>query len=398
MSTVSDTTPGRFTATVGTRLLVVLTAIVAVSGLATTAAFGAGEPNADAPGGTTGQAPAGEAAVRGILPYIPTEHRYSCVATDPAAAGLDEVKAATASIDAALVCSPGGAVRSVNYYEFSDQASMQAAYNALVSNLTASDDPNCAADHGWSYGDDTHGGRLVCFITTLGQASRIEPTAVLVWTADARNLLGYAYTNAGDADAAALTAWWDDDAGPTQDHDDTGIASPSNRPTEQRDQQLLRVIPATTRSSCAAKDRSDPDAYDGGLYDSRYFVEAVVVCKDVAPSVDEVTYSYVSPKAIEQFAVAKYGFDDASAAELDEAEQCPHQATYSSGTGKQKRRLGSYTCYFLDNDDGSQRAIFRWTDTKLGVLGVAVNNEGDATALEKWWSSKKSGPLRTSTG
>ena len=80
--------------------------------------------------------------------------------------------------------------------------------------------------------------------------------AVLVWTAEDRGVLGYGAAEIGDDGAARLTRWWDKSAGPTKRYDDTGIASPSNRPNEGSDAALRRSIPKQTRAACRSGDRT----------------------------------------------------------------------------------------------------------------------------------------------
>ncbi len=374
------------------RRSVTLVAIVACALAATTGARAASPAGAKAPTGTTGPAPPGE-ETRQLLPYVPTSHRYSCVPIDLVADHVvDEIRAEAASIDATAQCGPDGPAAAVSYYEFGDLSAMHRAYGAIAAKLGPPADPDCEGDHGWSYGDDSPGGRLLCFVTSTGFSGAIPATAVLVWTAEDRGVLGYGAAEIGDDGAARLTRWWDKSAGPTKRYDDTGIASPSNRPNEGSDAALRRAIPKQTRAACRSGDRTSPDSIGSSLFAHRFFVEAVAVCQASDPAADTVYYAKITDGAVEDYASQVYALSDEQLS--DDGKRCPTQSTYSIGTGKAKRVLGTYACYFLDNADGTQRVVWRWTDTRQDVLAVAVNDAGDADALRAWWSSNRSGPIQ----
>ncbi len=338
--------------------------------------------------------PAGEEA-RSLLPYVPTSHRYSCVSLDAAtAADLDEIAAAAPSVTAAVTCGPDGAAQSIGYYQFNDATSMNSVYGQFAATLSEPTDPQCPGDAEWTFHEGTSGGRLLCFIGTRGAHGDIPATAALVWTADGSNILGYASAKTGDSDAAGLRTWWNASAGPKQSADDTGIATASNLTPIGTERALLRAIPKATRHSCRAADRSDPDASSPTFFDHRYFLDAVVDCTKPDRAVDSVSYAKLDPEIVEDFTTQVYGL---SGAELPAVEntghtKCPTESTYTIGNGKQKRRVGTYACYFLDNGDGTQRAVWRWTNTRQGILAIATNSAGNADALAAWWRSKRSGP------
>ena len=271
---------------------------------------------------------------------------------------------------------------------------MNSVYRQFAARIGEPTD-SCPGDAEWSFDDDTSGGRILCFIGTRGRDGDIPPTAALVWTADGSNILGYVSAKTGDADAAGLNEWWDASAGPKQNADDTGIATASNLTPIGTERAILRAIPKATRQRCQAADRADPDAIGPTLFASRYFLDGVVVCTKPDRAVDLVTYAKLDPEVVEDFTTQVYGL---AGAELPDVEntgstKCPTESTYSIGNGKQKRTVGTYACYFLDNGDGTHRAVWRWTNTRQGILAIAINSAGDADELGAWWRSKRSGPV-----
>lgn len=376
----------------GTRRSVTVVALVALMLAVAPGAYAAVPTGVKAPTGTTGPAPPGEETAL-MLPYVPTSHRYSCTTIDPADDRVfDEIQAEAASIRATAVCGPDGPAAVITYLEFGDLSAMHRAYGAVAATVvTPSSD--CEGDHGWSYGDDTPGGRLLCFITTRASSGTVPATAVLVWTAEHRAVLGVASAEIGDDDAASLSDWWEESAGPTKRYDETGIASPSNRPNEGYDAELRRAIPKQTRVACESGDRTTPDSIGPSLFAHRFFIEAVSVCREPDPAVDMVAYARTTDGVVEDYTAQTYALSDEQLSTAGR-KQCPTQSTYSIGKGKAKRVLGTYACYFLDNDDGTQRVVWRWTDTRQDILAIATNDAGDADALRAWWASNRSGPLQ----
>jgi hypothetical protein len=377
---------------VGVATCVATTLVVAAPG-----AGAADDPPGTRPGGRVDRpVPPGEEA-RSLLPYVPTGHRYSCVSLDAAKdADLDEIIAAASSVIAAVSCGPDGPAHSIGYYQFGEATSMNSVYAKFALGLGEPTDSDCPGDAEWTFHEGTSGGRILCFIGTRGGRGDIPATAALVWTADGSNILGYASAQTGDSDAAGLREWWNESAGPKQSADDTGIATASNLTPIGTERAILRAIPAATRRSCRAADRSAPDAIGPSLFASRYFLDGVVVCTKPDRAVDQVSYAKLDPEVIEDFTTQLYGLSDTElpAVEGAGATTCPIESTYSIGDGKRKRKVGTYACCFLDNDDGTQRAVWRWTNTRQGILAIAVNSAGNADVLAAWWRSKRSGPTQ----
>lgn len=366
----------------GRRLGVLLAAVTMALAAASTA--GAATPPGD--------------AARSLLPLVPTSHRYSCAALDPSSdLSLDTVRAEAASIDAAVVCGPDGPADAIYYYAFRDAAAMGRTYQAVVTGTNPSADPDCEGDSGWAYGDDTHGGRIFCYLGVQTDSGPIPATAVLVWTSDTHNILGLAQARRGDADARGLRKWWNASAGPTRRSDDAGLASPSDRPDAGDENVILRAIPKQTRRSCERGDRTSPESISGSLYDHRYFIDAVITCRSPDPAVDYLWYAKLDPGVVEDFTAQVYGLSDDQLAQGDDtgSGRCTKQSTYSVGKGRAKRVLGTYACYYLqDQGDGTRPVVWRWTDARQGILAVAMNTSGDVDALRSWWSGSRSGPIQ----
>jgi hypothetical protein len=126
-----------------------------------------------------------------LASHVPERFRDSC---DPAPAG-----AATAAVD----CTPLGerTPATARYYQFADQATMDADFSTYGEALQPRDCPGGQTT--WS--SETSGGHVGCFTDTLG-------SNYIVWTDDTLLILGYAETIL--VGPKGLYDWWLDDSGP----------------------------------------------------------------------------------------------------------------------------------------------------------------------------------------
>jgi hypothetical protein len=142
------------------------------------------------------------AVERALLDHVPAASRVDCMR--PSA---DQVRDNVGRVPVtAVVCGPTRGAGTVFYYQFTDAASMNAAYtrNNDISG------PDCTTQPADFHGDAPYSrggrtGRLGCARTTAG-------TLDLVWTDSGLEVLGMAFAA---TDATLLLDWWRWDAGPT---------------------------------------------------------------------------------------------------------------------------------------------------------------------------------------
>ncbi len=318
-------------------------------------------------------------AVRSLLSYVPTGHRYHCHAQDPTdpAAYTTEITDDSASISGALSCGPDDTASYIGYWQFTDAAAMDRTFDRFVTGNTASTE-NCPADGTWGFGDATNG-RIGCFLTAA-------KAAVRVWTDDRTLILAEAALEDGNSDTFELRKWWKDEAGPLEEADDTGLTELDR----SRSRALLKRVPERTRDSCSIKDPFDvnPTGFVGP-----YFIEAFVGCDAPAAGIGSVTYQMTSPDIIEDYLDEAYSPTDAQVDAAADDAVCPVEGNWTVGKGKHKRTRGAYTCYFEQTSTG-RHPVWTWTDTHEGILATARSRTGDADVLHDWWASKASGPLR----
>lgn len=332
---------------------------------------------------------ADDTPVRELLSNIPLDHRYGCVARDPADASFygPATVAEAASISAAITCGPTGDVDFLGYWQFTDRDAMNRAHGAMVLNGgNTEDSDDCPVDGEWGFGDETDG-KVTCFYATLQGDETIPPTVSRVWTDDRNLILGQVSLPAGNDDAFELRKWWRENAGPLESPDDSGFTDGVDTKASRA---LLAAIPKSTRRSCTVADPSDGS---GELRSDRFYIEGYVTCDGPDPDVSFLTYASYDPDIVDD--VLEQGWSP-STEELDAAaddDVCPATGTWTLGKGAKKRDVGEYTCYFIPSETGDY-PTWAWTDSKQGILAAASGTDADPEVLHDWWLSDASGPLQ----
>ena len=339
------------------------------------------------------------AAAATLAGFIPKNERGQCkIDPHPAQPAFG---AGGASIQAALYCPDIEGISDVEYYLFSDNAAMNSVYNLLVgdagSEPVRSTDGNCPSNGNWNLSGKT-AGQVGCFYTTTqltdattGASTPTAEYAARAWTADARNILGFASLAPGDDDAVALRTWWENKAGPlaTADTGTGAVTSTSNQ--AQYGRALLAHVPAAARKKCTTTDVSDA-TNNPTYYARRLWIRAAVECPATGGA-DSVVYESVDPAVIDGFFKAYLA--QATAETTATSSACPDQGTVSQGKGKQAHTIGQFACATAQSsgfNNGAPYAQYSWTDRKLGIVAFATNLENDPSALIKWFDSPASGP------
>jgi hypothetical protein len=65
---------------------------------------------------------------------------------------------------------------------------------------------------------------------------------------------------------------------------------------------------------------------------------------------------------------------------------CPDVGTWSLESGRQAREVGEYVCYPDTRRDGAAR--IDWTQRELGIVAIAVRDDGDFDALINFWNDE----------
>jgi hypothetical protein len=122
-----------------------------------------------------------------LIAHVPASFAGSCVP------GEDVLPAVRRHLTAAVVCT-AAAPEAVDYYQYEDRASLDAAFGRLTDGVK---DAGCAGPY-----DE---GRVACWQT--------EEANVLAWTDGTRQILSLAVSR--DMQPGELLRWWQLDSGPT---------------------------------------------------------------------------------------------------------------------------------------------------------------------------------------
>ena len=348
-------------------------------------------PGAAARTPEVGTAAGANDAVIDLLSYIPADVRGSCQIGELTAedAGRDWVPLAP-SISAYVECEPGnGEVHLSTFTKFTNLAAMNQLYDGFVGfapeTPTQSEAGQCPENTTWRF-RNVPAGRILCrFGTTSGTGGQVAEYAQRIWTYDDALVLGVGQAPA--AEAPALYEWWDEEAGPLQEPEEVvGLASRSPSRIAAAEKRLRSQIPRDQRAACVPVDIDDPQSTRPLFYRLRLFVQAAFDC-DRVEGATSLTYASVDPRVIDGFFLGYLGFRDPPP-----GEDCPGDATYSVGKGKEKRTVGMYACFTENEGTPNEEAEMRWIQRKLGFYGGLSMAGASLSEVYRFWQNE-TGPV-----
>ena len=297
---------------------------------------------------------------RALIAHVPEAIRPSCAMHDLHAPGGD------GTVVASIGCSvpSGDGNYTLDYVQYESADAMQSVYDDVVAAPLEVPRPDgCTEDNGYTVRDE-HAGSYVC---VPGEYSNsiiytYEPLQVVATLTD--------YFDDGiESDAASLSTYWNDNAGPNADAgavpklltDKQGLAA----------YRALRAkIPAAIRSKCVPNRNSFTNPY----------VAAEAECEHPSRGVWLVRYtSYQDDAGMN----AAYDEDGMLALHQEEESRdpCPE-----SGNWKVKGVVrGRYVCT-VDVDN----SYLLWTLNKARIVAYAYAQVGDMDASEfiDWWNNE----------
>jgi hypothetical protein len=301
-------------------------------------------------------------AGRELIRHVPDSVRPSCRMHDVDAPGADP--ALVASIDCSAT--RDGAAYTLSYEQYETVDDMQAVYDELLDAPLEYVRPDGCEEGGTYSVDDETVGAWTCVPT--------ERETSIVYTYEPLNILATLrqdFTSTGSADAAALDAFWENDAGPNASR---GALPPSlSAAAAKRAQRaLLARIPRPLRARC----EPDPHA------DESPWIAAQYECDRPAPGVWLTRYT--SFRDDEGFAAAYEEERFLAVHEEYENDDCPDSGTWGSG----KATRGRFACA-VDQDN----SYVLWTADRERIVAYAFAQAGDMTTAEflQWWN-REAGP------
>ncbi len=212
-------------------------------------------------------------------------------------------------------------------------------------------------------------GHDTCYFLTNVFAGDTHPVAI-DWTYAPGSLYVQSYRS--DGDAAALRAWWSDNAGPLQHAKTVGVPEgPSAVAATRAYNALLARLPTVVRSTCHRVSLADDAPPE--VADARVWIDAAASCEDRATGIDSTFQHFVTSAALDaefRRAAAVLGAGTAPAT----SSSCPEEGTWQHDGVD----VGPFTCGFTPIDDGSGSATalsYAWADPNDRIFAIAAGPE-----------------------
>ena len=159
--------------------------------------------------------------------------------------------------------------------------------------LRATASAQCEATHTYSFGPHQPTvGHDTCYFLTNVFAGDTHPVAI-DWTYAPGSLYVQSYRS--DGDAAALRAWWSDNAGPLQHAKTVGVPEgPSAVAATRAYNALLARLPTVVRSTCHRVSLADDAPPE--VADARVWIDAAASCEDRATGIDSTFQHFVTSR------------------------------------------------------------------------------------------------------
>ncbi len=328
---------------------------IALTAFGATAAGGLGAATAGTAHAASSNALSGATEAQTLLGYVPSDHRSLCSREDPADFAGGSFESATAIVKCE---NPADGVDGLVYALYADAGQLADAYQSKIpQGLPAADgtSTSCPAEATWHYVDaTTDAGRDACFVVNDSDGN---PVAKVVWTADASDILGYAFNDEGDG--AAVKQWWNDDAGPLAEPEaDDGLADLTAAGRTEAAKALIRRVPKAA-TKCEPRNAKGYTSHEPE-WAWLPWLGAVVNC--TSPDKGLAYFAQVTPDTARNYWTA---FHD----ELTDEEYGPkHPAVCKepkpiTDHGKQ---VGELACWYYH-----QALWAAWYDETTGIVGAA---------------------------
>ena len=298
---------------------------------------------------------------RALIADVPEAIRPSCAMNDLHAPGGD------GRVVASIRCSvpSGDGNYTLDYVQYESADAMQSVYDDVVAAPLEVPRPDgCTEDNGYTV-DDEHAGSYVC---VPGEYSNsiiytYEPLQVVATLTD--------YFDDGiESDAASLSTYWNDHAGPNADAG-TVPRLLTNKQGLAAYQALRAKIPAAIRPKCKPNRNSFTNPY----------VAAQVECEHPSPGVWLARLHVVPGRRGHELRPTTRTASSPSARTRSPGAPCP-----ASGTWKVKGAVrGRYACT-VDTDN----SYLLWTLNKARIVVYAYAEVGDMDTADfiDWWNNE----------
>ncbi len=343
-----------------------------VAGLVALASLSGGFAALGAPpaGAATSEANPDLQAAWDLAAYVPRADRGTCIRVDP----KDFANGDFSDAEAVLSCNAtADVVDGLIYAKYPTAEALQAAYTANIpAGLpTGETGTPCPVETTWSYAGEG-GGSDACFVNDFTNSDGEAGTlAKVVWTADDQLILGFAVSEAGDADA--LKKWWSEESGPLKDPDSAGLATLTETAYAKAGKKLAAAAPAAAKK-CKTLDASldeENAAADSPDYLLRPWIAAEIDCSVPKGSVRFVQVDPAQAEAYSSY-LQSYLFDSEYPG-LQTPAACDEPADLQQG----KKTVGQIQCWYYQDT-----LWVGWYNEKTGVVGGLSSGLSPAAALK----------------